>query len=199
MIASECEFGTVSNPRGSEWHRWDPHIHAPGTVLNDQFSGDWETYLTRIEGSSPGIEALGITDYFSIRTYREIREWEKKGRPGNVALIFPNVEMRLDIKTGKRKPINLHLLFSPDHPNHAAEIERILGFLEFEFRERTYKCTEPDLISLGKAFDPKQVTDRGALRVGVNQFKTTLRDLQNFSQRGVAAQKLPRRCRRRPR
>ena len=24
MIASECEFGTVANPRGSEWHRWDP-------------------------------------------------------------------------------------------------------------------------------------------------------------------------------
>jgi hypothetical protein len=84
MIASECEFGTVSNPRGSEWHRWDPHIHAPGTVLNDQFSGDWETYLTRIEGSSPGIEALGVTDYFSIRTYREIREWKNKGRLGNV-------------------------------------------------------------------------------------------------------------------
>jgi hypothetical protein len=24
--------------RGSEWHRWEPHIHAPGTILNNQFS-----------------------------------------------------------------------------------------------------------------------------------------------------------------
>src|SRR5689334_7588367 len=27
--------GAIS--RGSEWHRWDPHIHTPGTLLNDQF------------------------------------------------------------------------------------------------------------------------------------------------------------------
>ena len=24
---------------GSRWLRWEPHIHAPGTVLNDQFNG----------------------------------------------------------------------------------------------------------------------------------------------------------------
>ena len=24
---------------GSRWQRWDPHVHAPGTVLNDQFGG----------------------------------------------------------------------------------------------------------------------------------------------------------------
>lgn len=23
--------------RGSECHPWEPHIHAPGTVLNNQF------------------------------------------------------------------------------------------------------------------------------------------------------------------
>ena len=25
--------------RGAVWRRWDPHIHAPGTVMNDQFTG----------------------------------------------------------------------------------------------------------------------------------------------------------------
>ena len=24
---------------GAAWHRWDPHVHAPGTTLNDQFGG----------------------------------------------------------------------------------------------------------------------------------------------------------------
>ena len=28
---------------GSEWHRWDLHIHTPETALNDQFA-DWEGY-----------------------------------------------------------------------------------------------------------------------------------------------------------
>jgi len=52
---------------GSEWHRWDPHLHAPGTLLSDQFGGDWDTYLQRLESSSPPVQALGITDYFCLR------------------------------------------------------------------------------------------------------------------------------------
>lgn len=37
--------------RGSEWHRWEPHIHGPGTVFNNQFKGDdpWGQYLGALE------------------------------------------------------------------------------------------------------------------------------------------------------
>jgi len=36
--------------RGSEWRRWEPHIRAPGTVLNNQFGGgdSWETYIAAL-------------------------------------------------------------------------------------------------------------------------------------------------------
>jgi len=37
------------NLRGSVWNRWDPHLHAPGTLLEDQFKGDWEAYLSLID------------------------------------------------------------------------------------------------------------------------------------------------------
>ena len=130
-----------SNPRGSVWHRWDPHLHAPGTLLTDQFKGDWEAYLRKVETSFPPIRALGVTDYFCIRTYQEARKFKEKGRLPGVELLFPNLEMRLDIKTAKKKPINLHLLFAPDDPNHEAEIERIIGQLAFEYLERSYACT----------------------------------------------------------
>jgi hypothetical protein len=70
----------IWNPRGSVWHRWDPHIHAPGTLLADQFGGDWEAYLTAIEDSDPPILALGVTDYFCIQTYKEVRK--RKARVG---------------------------------------------------------------------------------------------------------------------
>ena len=46
-----------------------------------------------------------------------------------VDLIFPNVEIRLDIKTDKIRSINMHLLFSPDDPNHEGEIERLLEWV----------------------------------------------------------------------
>ena len=32
--------------RGSEWRRWDLHVHTPDTALNDQFGG-WEEYPPR--------------------------------------------------------------------------------------------------------------------------------------------------------
>jgi energy-coupling factor transporter ATP-binding protein EcfA2 len=168
------------DPRGSVWHRWDPHLHAPGTLLNDQFNRDWEAYLQRIEASSPPIQALGVTDYFCIRTYRRVREFKENGRLSNVALLFPNVELRLDIKTEKKKPINLHLLFSPADPNHEAEIERILSQLSFEYSDRSYACSVPELTALGRKFLGHQVADEAALRNGANQFKITLPDLREL-------------------
>ena len=47
----------IWNPRGSRWHRWDPHLHAPGTLLADQFAGDWEAYLSAVENSDPPLGA----------------------------------------------------------------------------------------------------------------------------------------------
>ena len=131
-------MSTGHNPRGSIWRRWDPHLHAPGTLLNDQFGGGWETYLSRIEKSDPKIEALGVTDYFCIDTYKEVRKQKASGRLPQVQLLFPNVELRIDIKTAEARAINIHLLFSPADPNHEAEIERILAQLKFEYREREY-------------------------------------------------------------
>src|SRR4051812_19040505 len=114
------------NPLGAVWHRWDPHLHAPGTLLNDQFGGNWEAYLTRIETSSPAIVALGVTDYFCIETYKAVKAHKSAGRLLGVEFIFPNVEMRIETKTTDDKAINIHLLFSPADPNHELEIERIL-------------------------------------------------------------------------
>src|SRR5580693_6172869 len=105
------------NPAGSIWHRWDPHLHAPGTLLNDQFGGDWESYLKKIETSEPRIEALGVTDYLCIDTYREVRSRKAAGRLLDVKCLFPNVELRIETKTTAERAINIHLLFSPSDPN----------------------------------------------------------------------------------
>src|SRR5690606_4691309 len=107
-------------------------------LLNDQFNGNWDAYLDRVEKSSPKIVALGVTDYFSIQTYREVKARKKAGRLSDVELLFPNVEMRIDTKTGQDKSINIHLLFSPHDPNHEAQIERILEHLTFEYKETVY-------------------------------------------------------------
>lgn len=61
--------------RGSEWHRWEPHIHAPGTVLNNQFGATepWESYLSTIEGLTPKVEAIAVTDCWFPRRTEPVR------------------------------------------------------------------------------------------------------------------------------
>jgi len=55
---------------GSRWHRWDPHIHSPGTILNDQFGTDsWDRYIEALESAAPPIRAIGITDYYVTDCY----------------------------------------------------------------------------------------------------------------------------------
>lgn len=176
----------TSSPRGSIWHRWDPHLHAPGTLLNDQFNGDWDGYKSRINSSEPIIRALGVTDYFCIDTYREVKRRFANGEYPNVGLIFPNVEMRLTPTTAKSQAINIHLLFSPDDPQHEKIIERCLSGLEFRISGaagRPYRCDEEGLTELGRYYR-QDITDRRRLKAeGANQFKVHLGDLIELFQR----------------
>jgi energy-coupling factor transporter ATP-binding protein EcfA2 len=164
--------------RGSVWRRWDPHIHTPGTILNDQFGPEaWEDYLKRIESATPTVQALGITDYWSLDRYEEVLGYRMSGQLSDVALIFPNVEIRFAIGTSSGSPINAHLLISPEDPDHIARTRSFLARLSFSAHNESYCCTRDDLIRLGRAHDSGVASDEQALGVGANQFKVTLSDL----------------------
>jgi energy-coupling factor transporter ATP-binding protein EcfA2 len=166
--------------RGSEWHRWEPHIHAPGTVLNDRYSGKdaWDKFLEAIEAATPTIRAIGLTDYCSIETYKRLRAAKEAGRLRECDVIFPNVELRLDVGTKKGNQVNIHLLVNPDAENHVEELERFLGRLKFSAHDDEFACTPPDLMRLGRSHDPKGTADDAvALATGVNQFKVSRKEL----------------------
>ena len=67
---------------GSQWHRWEPHIYAPGTVLDDRFGGGdpWDVYLTRIEAKTPLLRALAVTDYYLTELYEQVLQHKEDGR-----------------------------------------------------------------------------------------------------------------------
>ena len=165
--------------RGSEWRRWDPHIHAPGTVLNDQypsFEGEpteeaWDLYLNALEASNPIIEAIGITDYYSTDCYQKVREFHQRGRLGGVGLIFPNVELRYGVGTAKGTPVNFHLMVSPEDSEHLEKLARFLAKLTFKSGDDTYRCTPEDIRRLGRDFTGRSLSDRTAFSEGANQFK----------------------------
>jgi len=76
---------SASLSRGSEWHKWDLHIHSPLSALNNQFpklangEPDWETYIGTLEGLSD-IPAIAITDYFGIEGYKKERRSIQRDR-----------------------------------------------------------------------------------------------------------------------
>ena len=167
------------NP-GSRWYRWDPHLHAPGTLRNDQFGGDWDAYLQRIEAASPAPVALGITDYFTLRGYKEVVRRRHHGALPNVRLVFPNIELRLTLETKTRQGINLHLLVCPDDRDHVERIEEKLAALRYRFDD-WYPCTDDGLMRLGRAHcKDTSISDQAALTDGANQFKVEFEKIREM-------------------
>jgi len=158
-----------SYPGGSEWRRWDPHVHLPGTLFEDTFSGTLEAALDILSTKEPAVEVVGVTDYFTTSGYRKADAAWKKGSGLAIKYLYPNVELRLDISTKDDKPINIHLLCDATDVD---ELDRFLGLLEFEYANKTYRADRPGMIALGRQFrGDATLGDEAALRAGAHQFK----------------------------
>jgi hypothetical protein len=160
---------TSPYPRGSEWRRWDVHVHTPGTLMNDQF-GDWEEYLKAIEAQDQ-VRVMGVTDYLSIRGYSTLKKHKEAGRIPNIDLLIPNIEFRFAPPSDKGTAVNIHLLVSPEDPEHEKRIQEALLRLSWKYKDGTYSCAPDQLAAFGKAFDPSILAENAALEKGVEQFK----------------------------
>ena len=125
---------TAKWPRGSEWRKWDLHIHASGTKQNDQFRAPdgteiWDKYCRTLHESD--VQAFGITDYFSADCFVAARENYKARYPDSTKSFFPNIELRTnDVVNKEQEEVNVHLLFNPCRPDHAEKIEAFLSSLK---------------------------------------------------------------------
>ncbi|HBA9363552.1 TPA: hypothetical protein J1348_004230, partial [Escherichia coli] len=52
--------------RGSEWNKWDLHVHTPASVLKNEYGDDWDKYIFDLfsKAIEENIKVIGITDYF---------------------------------------------------------------------------------------------------------------------------------------
>lgn len=166
---------------GAQWRRWDPHVHAPGTKLNDQFGGatSWDEYLDRLERATPTLQAIGLTDYYSLDCYERLRTAKLEGRLPGCALLFPNIEMRLGIGTVRNAFINVHLLVSPETEDHVSQIKRLLTRLTFRAHGEPFACTPDELAELGRRSNPEIRDPAAALAEGSRQFKVSLDQLRD--------------------
>ena len=71
----------MNDPRGSIWRKWDLQVHTPYSYLCNQFGTDFDVYLQKLFrfAISKQIAAIGITDYFTIEGYKEIKSYLSDG------------------------------------------------------------------------------------------------------------------------
>lgn len=103
--------------RGSEWKKWDLHIHTPSSLCSD-YGGDtdevWSKFLSELENLPQEIKVIGINDYLFLDGYKKVLEYKKEGRLQNIELILPVIEVRIKEFVGNDKlnRINYHIIFA---------------------------------------------------------------------------------------
>ena len=147
-------------PRGSEWRKWDLHVHTPFSYQNN-FS-DWDTFVTTLKEKAVehDIEAVGINDYFSIQGYKELLsqcpEETRYTTPyieltyGKKLYLFPMVELRLDNFTSDNTAVNIHVIFSPDILPDTIRSD-FLENLTFSYQGEEHNYKHDNLIKVGHA------------------------------------------------
>ncbi|MDF1659831.1 MAG: AAA family ATPase [Verrucomicrobiales bacterium] len=162
-------------PKGSEWRRWDPHVHTPESKLGSPFGSlTWDGYLDALETAAADseISVIGVTDYMTIDGYEKLlMEHRENDRLKSVDLLIPNIEFRMMPQTDDGKALNLHLLVDPSDPDHVDRIKRALRNLKFEYDGEKYGCCREELIEFGKVQDPASTDDERAYKFGIEQFK----------------------------
>lgn len=148
--------------RGSEWRKWDLHVHTPKSLVqlygpdNDE---TWEKYISDLENLPPEYKVIGINDYIFLDGYKRVLEEKQKGRLSNIDLLLPVIELRVDkfASQGSEawKKVNLHLIFSNEIDVETIQIqflyaiqskatiystgEKISGVVTYDFLEKLGK------------------------------------------------------------
>ncbi|WP_375591660.1 TrlF family AAA-like ATPase [Chitiniphilus eburneus] len=134
-------------PKGSEWRKWDLHVHTPASVLRNEFGGNWDDYVTLLfkKAIEENISAIGITDYYLPEGYRIIKNDYLQNTEKMKSLfskeeidkiskifVFPNIEFRLSkLVIGKQndlawnRKLNYHIILSDEIPPEKIESDLI--------------------------------------------------------------------------
>ena len=113
----------MENVKGSEWKKWDLHVHTPFSIYQRFGNNDdatWEKYIDDLENLTEDFAVIGINDYLFLDGYAKLkREQDDNFRLSNLKLL-PVVEFRIEKFAGinfeQLKRINLHVIFSDDVP-----------------------------------------------------------------------------------
>ena len=179
---------------GSEWKKWDLHVHTKDTNKNDQFkSQDFDTFCSIFfkKAIENNISAIGITDYFCIENYKKVKIYvavidankdftnDEKKSIKNIFLL-PNVELRMLPTTDKKRLINIHCIFNPDEDYIVSLDNGFFSSIEHAGGSGLkFKMNRQGMIDLGKNLDDS-LKDEEAYKKGIENFVVEPATLQKL-------------------
>lgn len=117
----------TKSTRGSEWRKWDMHLHSYFTYLNNNFLKiSKEDYIQKIVDSD--IKVVGLTNYFNFKDedYELKKDLEKKE-----IVVFLNLELRLAYQNKEDDCCDFHIIFDNSVPKE--QITMLLNNLDVSF------------------------------------------------------------------
>ena len=147
---------------GSNWYKWDLHIHTPSSIV--QYYGadneeTWNKFIDDLENLPKEFKVIGINDYLFLDGYKKVLEYKKSGRLQNIDLILPVIEFRIEkfagVDFGNLKRINLHIVFSNELSPEIIKSQFLNGLeqsykLEKDGNEWNQAITRESIAELGK-------------------------------------------------
>ncbi|MFD1604775.1 TrlF family AAA-like ATPase [Flavobacterium artemisiae] len=182
--------------RGSQWRKWDLHIHTPYSIEQD-YGGysteNWDRFINELENLPLEIKVLGINDYIFLEGYKKVLKEKAAGRLKNIDLLLPVIELRIDKfgnlnKDDAFKRVNFHVIFSPELSPEAIEGQFLNSLTSLYKLEHDSEITDADwggvitresLQQLGE----KLMASSGGklngspLHIGFNSFNVSYSDL----------------------
>ncbi|EMM4084988.1 hypothetical protein WAC87_002906 [Shigella flexneri] len=185
--------------RGSEWNKWDLHVHTPASVLRNEYGDDWDRYIFDLfsKAVEENIKVIGITDYFFIDGYKKIKNdyldnpqrmkellGTEKYELVKEIKVLPNIEFRIDkLVIGKEsdlkwnRKVNYHLLLCDSIAPEIIEKE-IINCLKFDFysepgaRTDRRNFTKENIIEFGEKLCQHQDSFAGQIPLFVGMINS---------------------------
>jgi len=176
--------------KGSEWRKWDLHVHTKHTNKNDQFASEnFEDFCNVMfkKALEKNIAVIGITDYFSIDNYEKVLDFVENINSNEAftaaehekikqVTLMPNIELRMLPSTDKARLINIHCIFNPEYVSKLSN--DFFSTLECSSGGRKHKMNKDGLINFGKELG--ETDDELAYKKGLNNFVVSHSDLQKL-------------------
>lgn len=173
--------------KGSQWRKWDLHVHTPISI-HQEYGGDreevWDKYVEQLENLKHPYSVIGVNDYFTIEGYKKLSNYQRNGKLPNM-ILFPVIELRVRTfgslsNDDAWKRVNLHVIF--DNKDISRIETQFLNLLKFNYNDyHKSGLTRNNIIEFGNHIISKIPADKqnntSPLQVGFNNLNFAYREI----------------------